>query len=43
MTTKTESCPGWGEDCGNKIPSGTDLCPDCTMGRVDAQSPRVPQ
>jgi hypothetical protein len=43
MTTKTKHCPGWGEECGNKIPAPEDLCPDCTVGRLEAQSPRVPQ
>lgn len=35
-------CPGWGESCGNLIEDPTgDLCPDCTMGRLNAQSPRL--
>ncbi|GGX51422.1 hypothetical protein GCM10010341_86150 [Streptomyces noursei] len=36
-------CPGWGEECGNEIERGSDLCPDCAMGRLDAQSPRIPR
>lgn len=36
----TRACPGYGEDCGTQTTS--DLCPDCTMGRMDAQSPRIP-
>lgn len=41
MTTETKPCPGWGEGCGNKIPSAEDLCPDCTVGRLEAQSPKL--
>lgn len=37
---QAKTCPGWGEDCGNQITTG-DLCPDCTAGRLDAQSPRI--
>lgn len=33
-------CPGWNDSCGNDIEDG-DLCPDCTMARLDAQSPRI--
>lgn len=33
-------CPGWNDSCGNKVEDG-DLCPDCTMARLDAQSPRL--
>ncbi|MFE3166763.1 hypothetical protein [Streptomyces sp. NPDC059224] len=36
------TCPGWGEECGNEMEAGADLCPDCRMGRLDAQSPRIP-
>lgn len=36
-------CPGWGESCGNSMTPHDDLCPDCTMGRMDAQSPRIPK
>jgi hypothetical protein len=36
------ACPGWGEECGNETESGADLCPDCHMARLDAQSPRIP-
>ena len=36
-------CPGWNDSCGNMLPEGDDLCPDCTMGRLDAQSPRIPK
>lgn len=36
----TRACPGWGEDCGTQTES--DLCGDCTMARMDAQSPRIP-
>ncbi|MDX3165892.1 hypothetical protein PV516_19080 [Streptomyces scabiei] len=42
-TTTTRTCPGWGEDCGNPTESGMDLCPDCHMGRLDAESPRIPR
>ena len=35
----TRACPGYGEDCGTLTMS--DLCPDCTLARMDAQSPRV--
>ncbi len=35
------TCPGWGEECGNET-EGSDLCPDCHMARLDAQSPRIP-
>lgn len=34
------TCPGWGEECGNQT-AGSDLCPDCHMGRLNAQSPRT--
>jgi hypothetical protein len=37
------TCPGWGEDCGTQLTPGNDLCPDCTMGRMNDQSPRIPQ
>ncbi|MFJ9968436.1 hypothetical protein [Streptomyces avermitilis] len=36
------TCPGWGEECGNETESDADLCPDCRMARMDAQSPRIP-
>lgn len=36
-------CPGWGDSCGNLCTLDSDLCPDCTMARMDAQSPRIPQ
>lgn len=36
----TRACPGYGEDCGTQTTS--ELCPDCTMGRLEAQSPRIP-
>ncbi|WP_331731819.1 hypothetical protein [Streptomyces sp. NBC_00073] len=36
------TCPGWGEECGNETESDMDLCPDCHMGRLNAQSPRIP-
>lgn len=32
-------CPGWNDSCGNKLEGDADLCPDCTMGRMNAQSP----
>lgn len=32
-------CPGWNDSCGNTIEGDADLCPDCTMGRLNAQSP----
>lgn len=36
-------CPGWGGECGNETTWATaDLCPDCHMARLDAQSPRIP-
>lgn len=43
MKTDTKTCPGWGEDCGTTIPKSSDLCPDCAMARLDAQSPRIPR
>ncbi|MFI6689317.1 hypothetical protein [Streptomyces sp. NPDC050485] len=36
------TCPGWGAQCGNETTGEADLCPDCHMGRLDAQSPRIP-
>lgn len=36
-------CPGWNDSCGNILELGTDLCPDCTIGRMTQQSPRIPQ
>lgn len=36
-----DECPGWNEECGNEIDPGDDLCPDCLMARLNAQSPRV--
>ncbi|MDX3213855.1 hypothetical protein [Streptomyces scabiei] len=36
------TCPGWDEECGNETERGADLCPDCLMARLDAQSPRLP-
>lgn len=40
----TRACRGWGEDCEQTITSDTaDLCPDCHMSRLDAQSPRIPR
>ncbi|MFG2667678.1 hypothetical protein ACGFY6_25965 [Streptomyces sp. NPDC048387] len=35
-------CPGWGEPCGNETAGTADLCPDCHMARLDAESPRIP-
>lgn len=40
VTESAVRCPGWGEECGNPI-GGSDLCPDCTMARLDAQSSRI--
>lgn len=34
-------CPGWNDSCGNMLEGDADLCPDCTMARLDAQSPRI--
>lgn len=42
-TTEMKNCRGWGEDCGNQVPSTVDLCPDCTMGRMTEESPLIPQ
>ena len=39
----TRTCPGWGEECGNNTEQGMDLCPDCHMGRLNTQSPRIPR
>lgn len=36
-------CPGWNDSCDNVIEGDADLCPDCTMGRMNAQSPRISQ
>lgn len=36
-------CPGWNDSCGNTLTEGSDLCPDCTMGRMNYQSPRIGQ
>ncbi|MFF6979508.1 hypothetical protein ACFZAV_17555 [Streptomyces sp. NPDC008343] len=36
------TCPGWGEECGNETEREADLCPDCRMARLDAQSPQIP-
>jgi hypothetical protein len=33
-------CPGWGDSCGNTLTGDNYLCPDCTMGRMNQQSPR---
>ncbi|MFG3157213.1 hypothetical protein ACGF7W_34845 [Streptomyces sp. NPDC048219] len=41
IETEPRTCRGWTEPCGNPVEDG-DLCPDCTMGRLDAQSPRIP-
>lgn len=40
----TQPCPGFGEECGTPVKHHNDsvLCPDCTMARLDAQSPRIP-
>ncbi|MCZ0983928.1 hypothetical protein O1L60_45010 [Streptomyces diastatochromogenes] len=40
--TRKPTCPGWGEECGNETEERLDLCPDCHMARLDAQSPRIP-
>lgn len=37
------ACPGWDDSCGNLREEGADLCPDCTMARLNAQSPRIPR
>lgn len=39
----TKPCPGYGEDCGQEIPTDNDLCGDDTMARLDAESPRPAQ
>jgi hypothetical protein len=37
------TCPGYGpEECGNAPQGDSDLCPDCLMARLDAESPRTP-
>lgn len=36
-------CPGHGESCGNPLSVDNDLCSDCGMARLDAQSPRIPR
>lgn len=39
----TIPCRGWGEDCGTPVRVGVeDLCPDCTVARLDSESPRIP-
>jgi hypothetical protein len=36
-------CKGWATaGCGTVIPPEADLCGDCGMARMDAQSPRIP-
>lgn len=35
-------CPGYNDSCGNILGEGEDLCPDCTLARLDAESPREP-
>jgi len=43
METEITECRGYGEECGNPVTPGNDLCPDCTMGRMNVESPRVPR
>lgn len=40
----TRPCRGYGEECGTPVKhhGDSDLCPDCTVARMDAQSPRIP-
>jgi hypothetical protein len=41
--SKGNRCKGWAADsCGTVIPAEADLCGDCGMARMDAQSPRIP-
>ncbi|WP_331729437.1 hypothetical protein OG592_43905 (plasmid) [Streptomyces avidinii] len=42
QTPEIPTCPGWGEECGTETERESDLCPDCHMARMDAQSPRIP-
>lgn len=37
------ACPGFNDSCGGLRETGADLCPDCTMARLDAHSPRIPR
>ncbi|MFD6534916.1 hypothetical protein [Streptomyces goshikiensis] len=41
MAQNERNCPGWNEDCGNEMDQNMDLCPDCFIGRLDDQSPRM--
>lgn len=34
------ACPGWDDSCANLREEAADLCGDCLLGRLDAQSPR---
>lgn len=38
-------CPGYAvPECGNRLPRrSSDLCPDCSTARLDAESPRIPR
>lgn len=43
-------CRGYGAECGVPVapqpgqdPGAGRLCPDCTMARLDAESPRIPR
>lgn len=37
------ACAGFGEYCGNNVSPGNDLCGDCTLARLDVESPRFPR
>lgn len=41
FTNDENGCPGWNDSCGNLLGEDADLCPDCTMGRMNHQSPRI--
>jgi hypothetical protein len=36
-------CKGWNTECGTELKGSSELCPDCTMARLDEQSSRIPR
>lgn len=40
LRIEEKACPGYNDSCGGLREGDNDLCPDCTIARLDFESPR---